>query len=166
MMNEMNDPQNEQQQYEQQIVEPEPAAQQQEYDSDEEDEDYIPSDYRVGSFEFKGIGAGADVWSYWHVASNQLMLHFAGYSRAGAATWNLHVPLNISVRDTFRMCAGMAYEYDQLPGAYLQIHELSYAIDGEVYRSTVNERMDFPDDTWEGLYQERVYDLNLLIEFT
>jgi len=142
-----NDPQNEQQQYEQ------------------DDEDYIPPDFKVGSIEFRGIGAGADVWAYWHVASNQLMLHFAGYKLAGAASWNLHVPLNIPVRDTFRMCAGMAYDHAQPPGPYLQIPELDYTVDGEVYEATVNERMDFPEQTWEDLKEEGVYGLRLMLEF-
>jgi hypothetical protein len=148
MMEVMNDPQNEQQQYEQ-----------------EQEEDYIPPDFKVGSIEFRGIGAGADVWAYWHVASNRLMLHFAGYKLAGAASWNLHVPLEIPVRDTFRMCAGMAYDHAQPPGPYLQIPELDYTVDGEVYEATVNERMDFPDETWENLRNEGVYGLRLMLEF-
>ena len=155
----MNDPQNEQQQ-QQQYEQEQPELVEQ-----EQEEDYIPPDFKVGSIEFRGIGAGADVWAYWHVASNQLMLHFAGYKLAGAASWNLYVPLDIPVRDTFRMCAAMAYDDGQPPGPYLQIFELEYTIDDEVYEATVNERMDFPNQTWEDLKEDGVYDLHLMLEF-
>ena len=160
MMNEMNDPQNEQQ-YEQQAQAEAPV-----YDSDDDYEKEVMEDFKVGSIEFRGIGAGADVWAYWHVASNQMMLHFAGYKLAGAASWNLHVPLDIPVRDTFRMCAGMAYDHANPPGPYLQISELDYTIDDEVYQATVNERMDFPNQTWEDLKEDGVYGLRLMLEFT